>query len=214
MGKLVPGSRGLGYGVGQEPLPALFASYGCEILATDLATEQAANAGWTKSDQHAMSAQTLRNGGICDPDQFSRLVRFEVADMNNIPGHYRDFDFTWSACCLEHLGSIKKGLAFIKNSLATLKPGGVAVHTTELNCHSNHRTIDNTGTVLFRRRDFVGFVRKLRDAGHDVAPLNFNLGSQPLDRHVDVPPYTTDRHLKLRIGRYASTSFGLIVTKG
>jgi 2-polyprenyl-3-methyl-5-hydroxy-6-metoxy-1,4-benzoquinol methylase len=210
---LIPGSRGLGFGVGQEPLPAAFASYGCEILATDLQTDDAAKAGWAATNQHA-ERDTMRWEGLCDRADFERLVRFEHADMNDIPARYRGFDFTWSACSLEHLGSIEKGLAFIENSLHTLRTGGVAVHTTELNCDSDTDTIDHEGTVLFRKSDFQKFARQMQKKGHGVAPLNFNLGSQELDRHIDVPPYSSDRHLKLKLGKFATTSFGIVVTKG
>ena len=34
-GLLGPGRRGLGFGVGQEPLVALFAAQGCDVVATD-----------------------------------------------------------------------------------------------------------------------------------------------------------------------------------
>src|SRR6266542_2731592 len=44
-GVLGPGKRGLGFAVGQEPLPALFASRGCTIVASDLHTEKV-SAGW------------------------------------------------------------------------------------------------------------------------------------------------------------------------
>ncbi|MBV5337004.1 MAG: hypothetical protein J0653_03215, partial [Deltaproteobacteria bacterium] len=72
-------------------------------------------------------------------------------------------DFCWSSCSLEHLGSIKAGLDFIKASLKTLKVGGVAVHTTEYNVSSDEATIDNNPTlVLFRRCDIQGLVEELR----------------------------------------------------
>jgi 2-polyprenyl-3-methyl-5-hydroxy-6-metoxy-1,4-benzoquinol methylase len=45
-GVLRPGSRGLGFGVGQEPLVALFASLGCSVVATDMAPDAAVAAGW------------------------------------------------------------------------------------------------------------------------------------------------------------------------
>jgi hypothetical protein len=44
-GVLAPGRRGLGFGVGKEPLVALFASYGCEIVATDQDLESAHGGG-------------------------------------------------------------------------------------------------------------------------------------------------------------------------
>jgi len=46
---LVRGRRGLGFGVGREPLVALFASFGPEIVATDLDPARALAAGWTDS---------------------------------------------------------------------------------------------------------------------------------------------------------------------
>ncbi len=212
-GMLAPERRGVGYGVGTEPLTAVFADRGCHIVATDLDPNMAQEAGWVNTNQHASHIAALNTRGICDPSRFAQQVAFRFVDMNHIPADFRDFDFTWSACCLEHLGSIRNGLAFIENSLATLRPGGTAVHTTELNCSSDDETLESGATVLFRQRDIRDLCARLRAEGHEVE-LNFNLGDQPLDAYVDVPPYTSDRHLKLQIAQYTSTSFGLIIRKG
>ncbi len=209
---LEQGRRGLGFGVGVEPLTAVFADRGCRVLATDLHPEEAKTAGWVASNQHALNLAMLNDRGICEQDRFVQNVSFRFIDMNEIPGDLVDFDFTWSACSLEHLGSIAQGLKFIENSLKTLRPGGLAVHTTEFNCSSDKDTIDSGGTVLFRKRDLLALAARLTNAGHQIE-LNFNLGEQPLDRHIDVAPYSSDRHLKLRIAQYVSTSFGLIIRK-
>jgi len=212
-GMLAPGKRGLGFGVGREPLAAVFASRGVSVLATDLEPEGARQAGWVATAQHAVSKAALNDRGICDPETFEKLVEFRFMDMNAIDQDLvGQFDFVWSACALEHLGSIRRGLEFVVNSVRCLKPGGVAVHTTEFNCSSNRDTLDNASTVLFRKRDFLLLERRLKLMGAEMA-FNFNLGEQPLDRHVDVPPYSTDSHLKLQIMRWATTSFGLIVHK-
>jgi hypothetical protein len=63
-GMLRAGRRGLGFAVGQEPLPSLFASYGCEIVATDLADEEAVEGDWVATDQHATSMEVLNKRGI------------------------------------------------------------------------------------------------------------------------------------------------------
>ena len=34
-----------------------------------------------------------------------------------------------------------------------------------------------------------------------------------LDKYVDIPPYTQDKHLKLKLGEYTTTSIGLIIKK-
>ena len=213
-GAIRPGARGLGFGVGEEPLAAYLASQGCQIVGTDMAPDDAAAAGWTDTQQHAAGKEALRRSLACPDEVFDANVSFELCDMNAIPASLDGFDFCWSACALEHLGSIEKGLTFIERSLGCLKAGGLAVHTTELNVSSNTDTVDNAGTVLFRKQDFEALAIRLAAAGHVVAPLNFDTGRGPLDQYVDLPPFRVEPHLKLAIEGYATTSFGVIVRKG
>ena len=49
-GMLAAGRRGVGFGVGQEPLVALFADAGCDVVATDQPHESAVASGWTDSE--------------------------------------------------------------------------------------------------------------------------------------------------------------------
>lgn len=212
-GMLAPGLRGLGFGVGEEPLSSVFAARGVSILATDLAAEQARHKGWIDTAQHAASKAALNARGLCDPAQFDALVDFRPLDMNAIDANLSgQFDFCWSACAFEHLGSIANGLDFVAHSIDCLKPGGVAVHTTEFNCASNDTTLDHAETVLFRRKDLLRLADRLAGKGCRLA-FRFNLGDQPLDRHVDVPPYRDDNHLKLSVGQWTSTSFGIVAVK-
>ena len=207
------GRSALGFGVGMEPLPAVFAKNGVEVLATDLDMVQAQGKGWIETAQHARSTLDLNDRAICDQAQFDALVSFRDMDMNHIdPALYGKFDFCWSACAFEHLGSIAHGLDFVINSVKCLKPGGVAVHTTEFNCSSNSDTLDNASTVLFRKRDFVLLAQRLEKMGCEME-FNFNLGEQPLDLFIDTPPYSVDDHLKLQIQKWTVTSFGLIIHK-
>lgn len=213
-GKLAPGMRGLGFGVGQEPLSTYFASKGVEVLATDLDLERAKAAGWVHTGQHANAPENLFWPGIIERDEFDRMVKFQTVDMNAIPDDLTDYDFCWSACSLEHVGSINKGLAFIENSLKTLKPGGVAVHTTEFNMSSDEDTLETGGTVLFRKQDIRLLARMLEIRGHKVMPLNFYPGATEIDEYIDVPPYGSDPHLRLEIAAYKCTSIGLAVIRG
>ncbi len=211
-GMLAPGKRGLGFGVGQEPLAALFASCGCEIVATDQDPKNAKSSGWTDTGQYPESLAGLNNRGICEQHAFNRLVTFRIVDMNRIPQGLRAFDFVWSSCALEHLGSIRKGQEFILRAMDCLGPGGVAVHTTEYNVSSNTGTVDSGPTVLFRRQDIEALVNRLHHFGHRVG-LDLDPGDGEIDRYVDLPPYKAAPHLKLAIGRYVSTSIGLIVER-
>jgi hypothetical protein len=213
-GAIRPDARGLGFGVGREPLTAYFASEDCDVVATDISAAGAAETGWSDGLQHAAGLESLRNENICAEPQFDRRASFRVCDMTNIPPDFTSFDFCWSACALEHLGSIERGLEFIERSIDCLKPGGWAVHTTEFNVSSETDTVTEGGTVLFRRCDMQALEQRLAAKGHKVAPFDFFSGTAPLDRYIDVAPYRPEPHLKLALAGYASTSIGVIVQRG
>ena len=169
--------------------------------------------GWTASEaEWAGGLEHLNTHGLCPDELFVRRVRFRPVDMNAIPDDLRGFDFTWSSCALEHLGTLGAGADFVVASLECLKPGGVAVHTTEYLVGSNDETVEAGGTVFYRRRDIEALVDRLRRAGHAI-DVDFTLGSTPEDLHVDVAPYT-DVHLRTRLGDFETTSLALVVTKG
>ncbi|MBX5490948.1 MAG: class I SAM-dependent methyltransferase [Chloroflexi bacterium] len=211
-GLLAPGRRGLGFAVGQEPLAALFASLGCEIVATDLAEERAREQGWVASNQHASNLAVLNQRGICDPAVFAERVTFRYVDMNDIPPDLDGFDFLWSSCAFEHLGTIEHGKRFVERAMDCLVPGGVAVHTTEYNVSSNTATVDHGGYVLFRRRDIEDLAERLRRRGHEIV-LDFDPGRGEYDRQFDAPPYQETVHLKLQVSGFIATSIGLIIRK-
>lgn len=218
-GKLAPGMSGVGFGCGVEVLPSLFAKYGAIVLATDLDPSRPESKDWRETNQHGDSAESLRMRDICPDERLLTNIGFRSVDMNQIPSDLDGkFDFCWSSCALEHVGSIDKGLKFIEKSLLTLKPGGVAVHTTEFNLQDGE-TIDNWPTVLFQKRHLTAFAESLIARGYRVAPLDFNPGDQILDGYVDIPPWGHEAlrlanpsvHLKLCVDGFPCTSVGLIV---
>jgi len=214
-GMLARGRRGIGFGVGQEPLPSAFALLGAHVLGTDAPNDIREAGGWTISKEHSASLDQMRFPWI-DERTFYERVTYLPADMNNIDPALSDFDFTWSSCCLEHLGTLRKGLDFIINSVERcLRPGGVAVHTTELNLSSSHQTIEESKeTVLYRHSDLVGLVDELRSRGHAAEPVLVGPTAHALDFHVDVPPYSQAPHLRLKLAGYVTTSVGVVVKRG
>jgi SAM-dependent methyltransferase len=214
-GKLTNHTTGLGFGCGREPLPAAFAKYGCNVLATDLAPDEAVAKGWTQSGQHSGSLNELYNASsrFIERDLFYTNVSYKQVDMNNIPCDFHDaFDFVWSACCLEHLGSLEAGMQFIIASLACLKPGGVAVHTTEFNLSSNTETIETPHVCLYRHQDILRLLSSLPH-GVNSAYLNLDTGCGVVDEYIDVPPYLPAPHLKMLLGSFVTTSIGLVFVK-
>ncbi|HEV7257946.1 MAG TPA: hypothetical protein VGN82_09200 [Bosea sp. (in: a-proteobacteria)] len=223
---LRPGARGLGFGVGSEAIPSYLASCGVEVTVTDLPPTSHAAQGWLSTNQWAEGAARLFYPDLVSREAFDQNILFRFEDMNEISSDLVSYDFCWSLCALEHLGTIAKGLAFIENSLGTVKPGGIVVHTTEFNFSNDRETIDNWSTVLFQRAHFIDIAARLEAAGHKVRPLDFNIGRKPMDRFIDLPPYLhqlspelqawwggDERHVKLSIDGFACTCFGLIIQK-
>lgn len=182
-GMLRQSKKGLGFGVGNEPLPAKFRQWGCDIVATDMPLELD-NGAWTKTGQHCSAALPL--------------------DMNRIPLHlFGQFDFVWSTSCFEHLGSIEKGLTFWHYMRALLKPGGVAVHVTEYNLTSKDETLDSGDVVIFREKD----LRQM------VPDIDLTVTNGDIERRLPTPDadgYYRMPHLRLPLGGFVLTSVGLI----
>lgn len=221
---LQAGKRGVVFGCGRESIPSYCAARGIKILATDLPQSSSDARGWIETDQHADSLEALHHPHLCTLDQLRANVERRAVDMNAIPSDIQGYDFCWSICALEHLGSIERGLAFIEKSLKTLKPGGVAVHTTEFAFLNVSRTLDEGSTVIFLRRHFEELQARLARSGHWLAPFDFHPGDGPMDKFIDGPPFPGDKrshllaywpqyHLKVLIEGVPSTCFGLIVRK-
>jgi SAM-dependent methyltransferase len=213
-GMLRSDKKGLGFGVGLEPLPALFAKYGCQVVASDQDFAAAVTQGWANTGQHAQQKTMLNSRGICETQQFDLLVDLQSIDMTKIDRSlFGQFDFVWSSCSLEHLGSLKAGMDFIKTSIQCLKPGGIAVHTTEYNLSSNTKTLKEGATVIYRRKDIIQLAKELIQMGFEIAVLNFSPGNGEFDRYIDLPPYKSNPHLKLQLEKYVSTSIGLVIRR-
>lgn len=212
-GVLRPGKQGLGFAVGGEPLPAIYASFGASIIGTDLDTDEAKKKGWIGADVHAESKANLNAGGLCSPEVFDNLLQFEFCDMNKIPSkYYGKFDFVWSCCAMEHLGSLEHGYDFLKNSLKCLNRGGIAIHTTEYNVSSNTATVVSEGLSVFRRCDIEEIIADCRRQGYNIT-INWDCGTTFYDYHIDLPPYSQHPHLKLKILDFTVTCIGLVITK-
>ncbi len=226
---LRPGVRAISFGVGSEPLPSLLAREGVSVLATDLPPDAPAAAEWIATDQHGSAARLFRPD-IVDREAFDRLVAFRALDMNQIPPDLAgQFDLCWSLCALEHVGTTDLAMRFVLKSMQCLRPGGIAVHTTEFNLSSNARTLTSGPTVLFTRFQIEHLVEELQAAGHEVFAVNYSPGSAPLDQYVDLPPFPNSAlttvspfllsvpqapHLRLALGGYVTTSIGLVVRRG
>jgi hypothetical protein len=131
-GMLRPGKSGICFAAGRKFLPSAFAAFGCDILATD----RAVTGPW--EGQHAASRSDLFYERIVTREEFDKHVTFRHLDMTDLRSiEPEKYDFLWSSCAFEHLGSLRAGFDFVTNALKLLRRGGIAVHTTEFNLSSN-----------------------------------------------------------------------------
>ena len=220
---LGPGKSGLGFAVGTEALPSFFASRGAHVTATDLSPDDERSHGWSRTQQHASNIEALWKSNLIERDDFLQRCQFDFVDMSNIPSNFDGrFDFCWSVCAFEHLGTLENGLEFVTQAMRVLKPGGVAVHTTEFNV-GDGETIDNWATVLYQKKHFAVLKTKLAAVGCSLVDIEFDVGSEFFDCYVDLPPFPHDPacglnmprppHLKLSVDGFPTTSIAIIVEK-
>lgn len=202
-GKLHRGSTGLGFGCGTEPLASCFANFADRVMVTDAPIEVIDGKGWSDTAQHTASLEDAKHEWLAPRVDLDRVLEFSYVDMNHIPESLHNrYDFVWSSCALEHLGSKAKGLQFIVNSSRCLKPGGVGIHTTEYDL-SGTSVIDEWETVLFSTADLLEVLPRLVAEAERSCPglklrlLPFNLtrGAAFLDGYVDIPPYSYHANL-------------------
>ncbi len=210
------GKKGIGFAVGNEPLPAYFASCGCNVLATDLDPYNEEAKDWIATGQNASgNLKKLNELNICKQQMFDKNVKFKYMDMNHIPKDVCGYDFCWSSCAIEHVGSLEKSKIFLKRMLNVLKPGGIAVHTTEYNLSSDEETIFKGPNILYRKRDLEEMAEWLQNLGHEIV-FDFSVGNDEGDLFTDTPPYYEKNpkyHLRLDIGGFHSTSIGIVIRK-
>lgn len=194
----------IGFGVGSEPIPAWLASRNIKVIATDLPSEE-----WAASGQNSDSLTQLYRPSIIPNDVLSSWCEFLPLDMNSIPSHLHGiFDISWSCGSLEHIGGIEKGKQFILNQMKCLRPGGIAIHTTEFNLTSDYYTLHLPNLCVFRGLDFVDIERRLRAQGDELIGLDL---TKP---DLTPTPGDSDTHPALSIGGYTITSFVLIIRRG
>lgn len=223
-GVLAPGHRALGFAVGRETMPAFLAAAGLEVVATDLPADDARTREWRRTGQHAGGEEAalaaLFQPGLLGAEEFKQRVSFRPVDMRRIPADLLNggFDLVWSSCAMEHLGSLERGMAFVAKAMRCLRPGGIAVHTTEFNTDPCGGTLRWGTTVLYQRPHLHDLARRLRAAGHAMLPLDDAAGGGPLDAFLDLPPFGEGAeaglpqapHLRLSIRGYPATSAGIV----
>ena len=194
-GKL--GGKGLGFGVGAEPTIPVMLRHGAKLVVTDLDEGDAQARGWTP----------LRLDGELGPSCVRRVV-----DMNSIPSDLRDFDFVWSCGALGHIGGLEAGLRFIEAAMNCLRPGGIAVHTTDFKYDGGAHTFESPNLSIYRQTDIEALAERLRAQGHRIY-LNLARGTDPLDELVADEGTPWESRIREACSGHVATSVGLIIQR-
>jgi hypothetical protein len=215
-GLLQPGRTAVGFGVGNEPIPAAFARYGLSVIATD--QDARSSKAWHTTGEWLTGVEGLLRPAIAPDERVMDLVAVRRVDMNDVPSDLGPYDVTWSSCALEHLGSPEKGLEFVLATSRLLAPGGIAVHTTEMELTRRETTADWGHLACYRPADLRWLADQVRAEGLDIE-LNFHVPMDTAeDRWISVVPSHGPElaagelsHLKVAIGESVSTSFGILI---
>ena len=76
-GCIEKGKKGLVFAVGSEPLPSIFANYGCDILATDIFPEEGIAKGWQSGDQLCFGIESLNKRSLCSREVLEKHVNYK-----------------------------------------------------------------------------------------------------------------------------------------
>jgi hypothetical protein len=220
-GVLSGGRRAVGFGVGNEPLPAVFARHDMSVIATDLTDIDEAESvqRWAETGQRLRGIEGLLRPDIVADERAMELIETRSVDMNRIP-ELPPCDLIWSAGSLEHLGSPERGIEFVRRTADLLAPGGIAVHTTEMDLVPHEQSIDYGELVCYQPADLRRLASVLRDDGYEV-DLNLHVAMEtPADRWVSVVllhgfdlAAGESAHLKVALGESVLTSMGIIVAR-
>ena len=162
---------------------------------------------------------------LIDGERFDRHVEVSNVDARLLDDPtLRGFDIVWSCSLVNQMNSQHDAADIIFNAMDTLRPGGVAVHTTEF-AFAEDRPEPYAGALTFPRSFFERVADGLAGRGHQVGPVSFDLGAHPLDGYVDMPPFVVEGsdafasqwceglgapHLKVLSGDVLATSFVLV----
>lgn len=197
---------------GRERLVSWLAAQNVTVVATDQRAEGAR--AWVHSNQHSSTREDLYHPDLVSWEQFAAHVTHEELDMtvDPVPEHLRSaFDLVYSLCAVEHVGTLERSKAIPVRFMASLRSGGLALHTTEFTLSSLDSTVMYGDPVIWRRQDVERVLDALIHEGHEVEPPCWDAGPAI----VDTPPFSPQReHVHLRLLEHTVTSYALIARRG
>lgn len=200
---------GLGFGCGKEPLAAVMAKRSVDVICTDIEPVEKGDAYWGSTNVRDYFYE-----GICTWEQFEKHVSFRPANMNDIPDDLGIHEFHLVILCSRTSWFASTWNRF--RAQCQQMPEG----RWRSSAHDRAQRRGRGGNVRERRSLLISEERHPphagagRQQGNVFLPINFNMGSDELDKYVDLPPFNRNKHLKLLVEeKYVTTSIGFVILK-
>lgn len=171
-GMLEQGAVGLGFESTPSGMPAALAAMGTKVLAAFPARPGTA-------PKLAALKRDLGDRAPCSKTVFEENVSTRIVSWRRLPADLVNFDFLWSARANEILYSVAAAAAFVEETMACLRPGGLAVHTFGYDLAPSGRKIPSTERVMLQQGDIERIALLLVSRGHEVAQFKID-ASDPI----------------------------------
>lgn len=178
-GMLEEGALGLGFERSASGMPAALAAFGTRIVAA-FPTRPGAQI------KPAALKRDLADRAPCSKAVFDANVSVRIVPWRRLPPDLVNFDFLWSARVNELLFSVAAAAQFVEDTMACLRPGGLAVHTFGYDLAPSGRKIPSTERVMLQQGDIERIALLLVSRGHEVAQFKIDASDPILTPGVDV----------------------------
>lgn len=107
-----PAARASALPSGKSPFRRFLPRTGC-ILWRLTSTSRGSREAWATTGQLGDSLKAIHWPKVLSEADFGARVTYEIIDMRDLSALPREaFDFGWSSCSFEHLGTLEAGLRF------------------------------------------------------------------------------------------------------
>ena len=209
LGAITPTAEILGIGAAKEETISLLSPHVKRVFATDIYLDKGA---WT--DWHGQELMIDASRFMAVPFNRRRVV-WQHVDGRSLPYEDNSFDAIFSSSSFEHFGSENDIRQAISEACRVLKPGGVAVISTEFKISGPRDWFGNVQLFDAER------IQRVWLDGIDwqlTSPLDLTLDDTPFidfERSIHDEQYklTAHPHIKLDNGEFRWTSVNLTLAK-
>jgi Methyltransferase domain len=194
-------SRGLGVGVGREPLLFYLADRIGSVTGTDLYGKE----GWAENEANPKFVEETAR--FCPRSFDSSRLRLLTMDGTDLEFDSGRFDCVWSLSSIEHFGGHESARKSVEEMGRVTRRGGLVCVATEFVITPG---VDDH-PEYFRKQEFETYVLRATPTLTPIEPVSYALPAleyliDPIMVHLDKDVHRVRHHIVLNDGRYQWTS--------